>query len=109
MIIGIVVWVLAAVAVALFVARAWSRGALAATGRGPLARSGVDAVVALALVRALAPPPGLGVWFWVLAGVAVGVGAAGLILRRRSLPAERRTWTTVVYVVVGLAIVVVLA
>lgn len=109
MIIGIVLWVLAAAGVALFVARAWSRGALAATGRGPLARSGVDAVVALALVRALAPPPGVGVWLWVLAVVAVGVGAAGLILRRRALPAERRPWTTVVYATVGLALVVVLA
>lgn len=109
MIIGIVVWVLAAVAVGLFVARAWSRGALAATARGPLARSGVDAVVALALVRAVAPPPGAGAWLWVVAVVAVGVGVAGLILRRRTLPAERRRWTTVVYAVVGLVIVVVLA
>lgn len=109
MIIGIVLWTLAAVGVALFVARAWSRGALAATGRGQLVRSGVDAVVALALVRALAPPPGLGAWLWVAAVVAVGVGVAGLILRRYLLPGDRRPWTTVVYGVVGLAIDVVLA
>lgn len=109
MIIGIVVWALAALGVSLFVARSWSRGALSATGRGQLVRSGVDAVVGLALVRALAPPPGLGVWLWVAAAVAVGVGAAGVVLHRPALPAERRPWVTAVYGVVGLALVLVLA
>ncbi len=109
MIIGIVLWVLAAAAVIWFVARAWSPGPLLVTGRGQVARSGVDAVVALALVRALAPPPGLAVWLWVAAALAVGVGAAGLVLRWRTLPAERRRWTTVGYGAVGLALVVVLA
>ena len=72
-------------------------------------RSGVDAVVALALVRALAPPPGLGVWVWVAAAVAVGVGAAGVIVRWRTVPPDGRRWTTVVYRLVGLVLVVVLA
>ena len=109
MIIAIVLWLLAGAGVVVFVARAWSVGPLVAKGRGQLVRSGVDAVVALALVRALAPPPGLGVWLWVLAAAAVGFGAAGVIVRWRTVPAERRRWTTVAYVLVGLLLVVVLA
>ena len=109
MIIGGVLWVLAVVGVVVFVARAWSLGPLTVKGRGQLLRSGVDAVVALALVRALAPPPGPGVWLWVAAAVAVGVGAAGVIVHWRTVPPESRRRTTVAYVGVGLALVVVLA
>ena len=83
------------------------------TDRGRLhtldAQDTADAVVALALVRALAPPPGPGVWLWVAAALAVGVGVAGLVLRWRTLPAEGRRWTSVAYGGVGLALVVVLA
>ncbi len=60
MIVAVVLWLIAAVGVVVFVGRAWSLGPLVAKGRGQLLRSGVDAVVALALVRALAPPPGPG-------------------------------------------------
>ena len=109
MIIAGVLWLLAVFCVVVFVARAWSLGPLAVKGRGQLLRSGVDAVVALALVRALAPPPGPGVWLWVAATIAVGVGAAGVIVRWRTVPPEGRHWTTVVYAVVGLCLVVVLA
>lgn len=109
MIIATGLWLLAAVCVAVFVARAWSLGPLTVKGRGQLLRSGVDAVVALALVRALAPPPGPGTWLWVAAVVAVGIGAAGVIVRRRTVPRDARRWTTVVYAVVGLVLVVVLA
>jgi len=108
-IIAVVLWVLAAAGAVVFVGRAWSLGPLVAKTRGQLVRSGVDAVVALALVRALAPPPGLGVWVWVAAAVAVGVGAAGAILRWRSVPPDGRRWTTAVYLLVGLLLVVVLA
>ena len=108
MIIAIVLWLLAAVCVAVLVARAWSLRPWTAKGRGTLVRSGVDAVVALAVVRALAPPPGPGVWLWVAAAVAVGVGAAGVI-HWRTVPRDARRWTSVVYAVVGLVLVVVLA
>ena len=50
MIIAVVLWVLAAGAATVFVGRAWSLGSLVAKTRGQLVRSGVDAVVALALV-----------------------------------------------------------
>ena len=77
--------------------------------RGQLVRSGVDVVVALALVRALVPPPAPGVWLWVAAAATVGFGVAGVIVRWRTVPTERRRWTTVAYVLVGLLLVVVLA
>jgi len=109
MIIAVVLWSLGAAGAAVFVGRAWSLGPLVARTRNQLVRSGVDAVVALALVRALAPPPGLGVWVWVASVVAVGVGAAGAILHWRSVPPDRHRWTTAVYVPVGLLVVVVLA
>ena len=109
MIIAGVLWLLAGVCAVVFVARAWSLGYLAVKGRGQLLRCGVDAVVALTLVRALAPPPGPAVWLWVAAAVAVGVGAAGAMVRWRTVPPDRRRWITVAYVVVGLALVVVLA
>jgi len=108
MIIAVMLWLLGTACVGVFVSRAWSLGPLVANGRGQLVRSGVDAVVALALVRALAPPPGLGIWLWVAAAVAVGVGVAGVIVRWPTVPADRRRWTTVGYVVVGAALVVVL-
>ena len=78
LVIAIVLWLVAAVCVAVFVARAWSLRPWTAKGRGTLVRSGVDAVVALAVVRALAPPPGPGVWLWVAAAVAAVAGAAGV-------------------------------
>jgi hypothetical protein len=109
MIVAIVLWLIAAVGVVVFVGRAWSLGPLVAKGRGQLLRSGVDAVVALALVRALAPPPGPGVWLWVAATVAVGVAAGGVIVRWSAVPSDRCRWTTVLYGLVGLALVVVLA
>jgi len=109
MIIAGVLWLVAVVCVAVFVARAWSLRPLKVTGRGKLVRSGVDAVVALALVRALTPPPGPVVWLWVTAAVAVGVGVAGVIVHWRTAPPDGRRWPTVVYVLVGLALVVVLA
>jgi hypothetical protein len=109
MIIAGVWWLLAAFCVVVFVARSWSLGRLTVKGRGQLLRSGVDAVVALALVRALAPPPGPGVWLWVAVAVTVGVGAAGVITHWRTVPLDARRWTTVVYAVVGLGLVVALA
>ena len=109
MIVAIVLWLLAAVCVVVFVGRSWSLRPLTVRGRGQLLRSGVDAVVALALVRALAPPPGPGAWLWVLAAVAVGVGTAGVIVHWRTVPPEGRRRTTVAYLLIGLVLVVVLA
>ena len=109
MIVASVLWLLAIAGVVVFLGRAWSRGPLVTKERGQLVRSGVDAVVALALVRALAPPPGPGVWLWVAAAVAVGIGVAGVIVRWRTVPSDGRRWTTVAYGLVGLALVAVLA
>jgi hypothetical protein len=105
MIITVALWLLAAVCVVVFVTRAWSLRPLTTTGRGKLVRSGVDAVVALALVRALAAPPGPGVWLWVAAAIAVGMGVAGVLLRWRTVPPDGRRWTTVAYGLVGLGLV----
>jgi len=139
MIIAAVFWLLTLVVVALFVGRAWSASAppqarsrtsdtadarpasrahtqsrvrdrvLSVRSRDQVVRSGVDAVVLLALVRALFPPPGWASWLWVAAVVAVGVGVAGLVARWPRLPASRSRWVTVVYALVGAGLVVVLA
>lgn len=79
--VGIVVWLVTAWYVGAQVLRAWSRGPYAAADRVVLVSSTVDAVVILAVVRAVVPPPGLLSWAWVAATVAVGVGIAGAILR----------------------------
>jgi len=105
--------------------RAWSQGAFAAPSRFVLVSSTVDAVVALAFVRAVVPPPGLMSWAWVIAAVGVGIGIAGVILRWPTLgwdapntentPTSRASRPTVravlagVYAVVGAGLVVVLA
>lgn len=108
MIIAAVFWVIGAVAVALFVGRAWSLGPLRAKTRGQLVRSGVDAILVLAIFRALLPPPVWASWLWVLAAVAVGVGVAGVILHwRRST--DERLWPTVIYAAVGAGLLVLLA
>jgi hypothetical protein len=139
MIISAVFWLVTVAVVAIFVARAWTparrssarsrtrswRRARAAgrtqeesgrrqrdspaRSREVLVRSGVDAVVLLAMVRALFPPPVSASWLWVGAVVAVGVGVAGVIVRWRGLPSSRRCWTTVAYAMVGAGLVVVLA
>ncbi|GAA1170491.1 hypothetical protein GCM10009608_03630 [Pseudonocardia alaniniphila] len=101
------------------VLRAWSRGAFAAPSRFVLVSSTVDAVVALAFMRAVVPPPGLLSWVWVIAAVAVGIGIAGVILRwptvgwdaptsRPSRPAMRAVLTGI-YAAAGAGLVVVLA
>jgi len=118
MIIAAIVWLPTAGLVALFVGRAsgWQGAGppsrtrvLGARERDQVVRSGVDAVVALAAVRALFPPPGWASWLWVVAAVAVGLGVAGLILRWRTWPASRRPWVTVVHGLVGAGLVILLA
>jgi hypothetical protein len=134
----IVLWIIGAAMVAAFVARAWGwsgrlwpktrRSAADATtnersgaspgsggqGRPQLVRAGLDATVALALVRALAPPPGWGSWIWVAGAVAVGVGVAGAILRWGSLSPARTGrregwWPTALYTAIAGGLLVVLA
>jgi hypothetical protein len=119
------VWLFAAVMIGNQVLRAWSRGAFAAPTRFVLVSSTVDAVVLLALVRAVVPPPGLLSWAWVIAAVGVGIGIAGVILRwptlgwdtpstenaptsRPSRPAMRAVLAGI-YAVVGAGLVIVLA
>jgi hypothetical protein len=119
------VWLFAALMIGNQVLRAWSRGAFAAPNRYALVSSTVDAVVVLAVVRAVMPPPGLFSWVWVIAAVGVGIGIAGVILRWPTLgwdapntenaPTSRASRPTVravlagVYAVVGAGLVVVLA
>lgn len=109
MIIQVVFWVLSVAFVTIFVGRAWSLGPLRAKSRDQVVRSAIDAVVVLAAVRALFPPPDWASWLWVVATVAVGIGIAGVIIGWRSWPSTKRWWATAIYVVIGAALVVVLA
>ena len=69
------------------------------------ARAGaVDAVVLLALVRAVAPPPGLWSWAWVAAAGVVGLGVAHAALRWSQLPTGRAL-PTAAYAVLGALVV----
>jgi hypothetical protein len=74
-------WLFAVMLIGNQMLRAWSQGAFAAPNRFVLVSSTVDAIVALAFVRAVIPPPGLLSWAWVIAAVGVGIGIAGVILR----------------------------
>lgn len=105
MIIAAVFWLITVATVGLFVTRAW-RGV---RDRDRLVRSAVDAVVMLAAVRALFPPPGWGSWLWVAAVVATGVGVAGAVVRWRRLASGPRRWVTVLNAVIGAGLVAVLA
>lgn len=99
--------------------RAWPRRAFAALSRFAVVSSTVDAVVALAFVRAVVPPPRLLSWTWVIAAVAVGIGIAGVILRRPTVgwdaPTSRpsrpamRAVLTGIYAAGGTGLVVVFA
>src|ERR1700754_519125 len=117
-------WLFAVMMTGNQVLRAWSRGAFAAPNRFVLVSSTVDAVVVLAFVRAVLPPPGLLSWGWVIAAVGVGIGIAGAILRwptlgwdapspentppRASRPTVRAILAGI-YAVVGAGLVVVFA
>jgi hypothetical protein len=77
---GSLVLVVALAMVTVQVLRAWSVR-FAAPDRYVLVGSTVEAVVALAAVRAVAPPPVPLSWLWVVAAGAVGFGIAGAVLR----------------------------
>jgi hypothetical protein len=109
--IGALVMLVALAMVTNQVLRTWSHGRFAAPSRYELVGSTVDAVVALALVRAVAPPPDPLSWVWVAAAVAVGIGVAGAILRWPALgwaPGHRRLLAAG-YVVAGVGVLAVLA
>jgi protein-S-isoprenylcysteine O-methyltransferase Ste14 len=98
--------------------RAWSSGPHAATSRYALVSATVDAVVVLALVRAVVEPSPPLSWMWVIATVAVGIGVAGAILRWHTLgwtrPGQaqhprRRAALACGYALVGAALVATLA
>lgn len=115
-VIAIVVGLVALVMVGSQVLRAWSRNRYAATNRYVLVSSTVDAVVMLALVRAVQPPPGLLSWVWVAAAGAVGLGIAGAVLRWPELgwtnpgsSARRGAVRAAIYAGVGTGLVAVLA
>ncbi|MHA6624026.1 hypothetical protein ACU61A_01330 [Pseudonocardia sichuanensis] len=114
---GAVVLVVAAAMVVGQVLRAWS-ARFAARDRYALVSSGVDAVVVLTAVRAVAPPPIALSWLWVAAAGAVGFGVAGAVLRWPALgwappgsggSGGRRAVAAAVYAVAGAGLLVVLA
>ncbi|OZM82768.1 hypothetical protein CFP66_08765 [Pseudonocardia sp. MH-G8] len=119
--VGPVVLVVALAMVTGQVLRAWSVR-FAAPDRYVLVSAGVEAVVALAAVRAVAPPPVPLSWLWVVAVGAVGFGLAGAVLRWPTLGwaptgedgpdrgvARRRAALAAVYAVIGAGALVVLA
>jgi hypothetical protein len=110
------VWLLAAAVVALWLGRTWSPRAARARTRATLVTSGVDAVVILAVVRAVAPPPAAWSWLWLVAAALIGVGLAGAVRRWPTLPWRERSAGersavagTVVYAAVGAGLLAVLA
>jgi hypothetical protein len=99
-VIAAVVGVVGAYAVVVLLLRTRSTGRLAAADRAALVRAAVDAVVVLALVRAVAPPPGIWSWVWVVAAGVVGFGVARAALRWPHLP-PGRVLPTAGYVALG--------
>jgi DMSO/TMAO reductase YedYZ heme-binding membrane subunit len=120
-VVPIVLWLGAVALVAWQLLRAWSGRRFAARTRRDLVSATVDAAVMLAVIRAVAPPPGLLSWAWVAAVVALGAGIAGAALRWRRLGwtrpdrqnSERRRAAAVVvslaYAGLGAVLLVVLA
>lgn len=86
LIITIGIWLVAAAQVAAWLSRTWSPRLGRARTRAVLIKSGVGAVVVLAGVRALAPPPAAWSWLWLILSALVGVGLAGAIRRWSALP-----------------------
>jgi hypothetical protein len=107
-VIAAVVGVVGAYAVVVLLLRTRSAGRLAAADRAALVRSAVDAVVVLALVRAVAPPPGIWSWVWVVAAGVVGLGVARAALRWPQLPPDR-VLPTAGYVALGALVLAVTA
>jgi len=107
-VIAAVVGVVGAYAVVVLLVRTRSTGRLAAADRAALVRAAVDAVVVLALVRAVAPPPGIWSWVWVVAAGVVGFGVARAALRWPHLP-PGRVLPTAGYVALGALVLAVTA
>jgi hypothetical protein len=107
-VIAAVVGVVGAYAVVVLLLRTRSTGRLAAADRAALVRAAVDAVVVLALVRAVAPPPGIWSWVWVVAAGVVGFGVARAALRWPHLP-PGRVLPTAGYVALGALVLAVTA
>ena len=97
-----------AYAVVVLLLRARSTGRRAAADRAALVRAAVDAVVVLALVRAVAPPPGIWSWAWVAAAGVVGLGVARAALRWPQLPTGR-VLPTAAYAALGALVLAVTA
>ena len=106
--IAAVVGLVGAYAVVVLLLRARSTGRLAAADRAALVRAAVDAVVVLALVRAVVPPPGIWSWVWVVAAGVVGLGVARAALRWPHLPLGRVS-PTAGYVALGALVLAVTA
>jgi hypothetical protein len=115
-VIAVVVGLVALTMVGSQVLRAWSRGRHTATNRYVLVSSTVDAVVMLALVRAVQPPPVPLSWVWMAAAGAVGLGVAGAVLRWPELGwsapggnARRGALRAAAYAILGAGMLAVLA
>jgi hypothetical protein len=104
-VIAAVAELVAGYAVVALLLRARPNGRWAARDRFALVRAAVDAVVLLAVVRAVAPPPGLWSWVWVAAVGVAGVGVARAALRWPHLPAGR-VLPSAAYVGLGALVVV---
>jgi hypothetical protein len=104
-VIAAIAGLVAGYAVVALLLRARQVGRWAAGDRFALVRAAVDAVVLLALVRAVAPPPGLWSWAWVAAAGVVGLGVARAALRWSHLPTGRAL-PTAAYVALGALVVV---
>jgi hypothetical protein len=107
-VIAAVVGVVGAYAVVVLLLRTRSTERLAAADRAALVRAAVDAVVVLALVRAVAPPPGIWSWVWVVVAGVVGFGVARAALRWPHLP-PGRVLPTAGYVALGALVLAVTA
>lgn len=79
-------WLFAILLLLRWLGRTWSSSRFRARTRGHLVASAVDLVVALAAVRAIAPPPGPWSWLWLPAAALTGIGLAGAVRRWSDLP-----------------------
>ena len=106
-ILGLLVPVIVLVFTALFPIAAFARGKWGARSRVDLIGGGVDALVVLLIGRFILPWDLLTPWAWFIPVGIVAAGAAGLVLRWRSLPAwrpDRPRWRGIAVLVVRLVV-----
>ncbi len=93
---------------ALFPVAAFARGKWGAKSRVDLIGAGLDAMVVLIIGRFILPWGDFTEWAWFIPVAIVAAGAAGLVLRWRSLPVwrpDRPRWRGVAVLAVRIALV----